>query len=96
VSFSSAVSASPQLLTFGFFFGQQPQQHLARSFVDWGLKLLLEELDVLIVDKTLHVPLLPAPAWMTLRFSMTWEMQAIYSEVSKPTRIGHSIRHKVQ
>jgi hypothetical protein len=58
--------------------------------------LLLEELDVLIVDKTLHVPLLPVPAWMTLRFSVTWEMQALYSEVSKPTSIGHSIRHKVQ
>ncbi len=24
-----------------------------------------------------------------------WQKQALYGEVSKPTRIGHSIRHKV-
>jgi hypothetical protein len=31
----------------------------------------------------------------TLRSSLTWQKQALYGEVSKPTRIGHSIRHKV-
>jgi hypothetical protein len=31
----------------------------------------------------------------TLRSSVTWQKQALYGEVSKPTRIGHSIRHKL-
>ena len=31
----------------------------------------------------------------TLRSSVTWQKQALYGEVSKPTRIAHSIRHKV-
>ena len=31
----------------------------------------------------------------TLRSSVTWEKQALYGELSKPNRIGHSIRHKV-
>jgi hypothetical protein len=26
---------------------------------------------------------------------VTWQKQALYGEVSKPTRIGHSARHKV-
>jgi hypothetical protein len=40
--------------------------------------------------KTLTVPLLH------LHSSVTWQKQARYGEVSKPIRIGHSIRHKVQ
>ena len=32
----------------------------------------------------------------TLRSSVTWQKQALYGEVSKPIRIGHSIRHQVQ
>jgi hypothetical protein len=31
-----------------------------------------------------------------MRSSVTWQKQALYSEVSKPTRIGHSIRHKIK
>ena len=31
----------------------------------------------------------------TLRSSVTWQKQALYGEVSKPIRIGHSICHKV-
>ena len=32
----------------------------------------------------------------TLRSSVTWQKQALYGEISKPERIGHTIRHKGQ
>jgi hypothetical protein len=35
-------------------------------------------------------------AWRTMRFSVVWEKQALYGELSKSNRIGHTIRHKVQ
>ena len=32
----------------------------------------------------------------TLRFSMTWQKQALHGEISEPERISHPVHHKVQ
>ena len=65
---------------------------LRRQSVQSWLRQDGQVLEVLTVNETF----VGGRLCQTLRSSLTWEKQALYGLLSKPNRIGYSIRHQVQ